>query len=238
MASRGCPFECIYCSTAALHGHKYRIRTAPNIVDEIEYLLSKYKVGGISFVDDNFTMQNDRVRELCQEIRNRNLSVKWGCSTRTDMVTSDLLKEMKSAGCDDIFFGIESLSDDVLKIIKKGPNATVKKAIEIVKKAEEIGIRTHCSFILGLPGETVQSMSRIVDFIDEVKPSGRVIPNALVVLPGTELYQKSFECFSVYPRVSITDITETQIAVVLKFYRLTTKFDKAFKIMPPNIVVE
>jgi anaerobic magnesium-protoporphyrin IX monomethyl ester cyclase len=238
MTTRGCPFECIYCSTAALHGHKYRTRSVTNVVDEVEYLMSKYKVGGVSFVDDNFTMQNDRVRKLCQEIKKRHLSLKWGCSTRTDMVTPSLMEEMKSAGCDNIFFGIESLSDPVLKIIKKGPNATAKNAINTVKQAEGLGIRTHCSFILGLPGETPQTMNRIVDFVDEAKPSGRVIPNELAILPGTEIYQKKHEYFSNHPTVSKADITETQIRVILEFYKLNVNFKKAFKVIPPNIVLE
>lgn len=146
ITTRGCPFECIFCSTAAFHGRKYRTRNISKIVDELEYVKEKYNVTNISLVDDNFTMQKDRVFKLCREIRERNLSLKWGCSTRVDLVSKELLKTMKDSGCEDIFFGIESASQDVLKLIKKGFN--IKQAKKVEKMAERQGIKNHCSFIM------------------------------------------------------------------------------------------
>ncbi|MCP8305161.1 MAG: cobalamin B12-binding domain-containing protein [archaeon] len=236
ITTRGCPFECIFCSTAAFHGHKYRIRETAKVVDELEYLKDKYKANNISFVDDNFTMQKERVYELCRQMKERNLSMKWGCSTRVDLLTEDLLKTMKEAGCDDIFFGIESASQEVLDIIKK--RFTVQQAKDMVIAAEKIGIRTHCSFIIGLPGESAESLNSMIKFFDETKPSGRALPNILEILPGTELYEKREEYFSGKPPIPFADITTTQLDMLLKFYKINFGIEELFRVTPPNIVIE
>jgi len=236
ITTRGCPYECIFCSTAAFHGHKYRTRKMAKVVDEIEYLVRKYRVNNISFVDDNFTMQKEKVYELCREIKSRNLSIKWGCSTRVDLLTEDLLKTMKDAGCDDIFFGIESASQEVLNIIKK--RFSVHQAKEVVKMAESMGIKTHCSFIIGLPRESLDSLNSMIEFVEETKPSGRALPNLLEVLPGTELYEKREEYFAGKQPIPFVDITKTQVEMLLKFYKINYGVEELFRIIPPNIVVE
>jgi len=236
ITTRGCPFDCIFCSTAAFHGHKYRIRETAKVVDELEYLKGKYKANNISFVDDNFTMQKERVYELCRQMKERNLSMKWGCSTRVDLLTEDLLKTMKEAGCGDIFFGIESASQEVLDIIKK--RFTVRQAKDMVIAAEKIGIRTHCSFIIGLPGESVESLNSMIKFFDETRPSGRALPNILDILPGTELYEKREEYFSGKPSIPFANITTTQLDMLLKFYKINFGIEELFRVTPPNIVIE
>jgi radical SAM superfamily enzyme YgiQ (UPF0313 family) len=236
LTTRGCPFDCIYCSTTALHGRKYRTRSVSHIIEQIKFLKNKYKINTVSFVDDNFTMQQERVFELCKLIKKEDLSINWGCSTRTDLLTSKLLAEMKAAGCNNIFFGIESASEKVLKIIKKGVNVNHSK--KIVKQAEKLGIKTHCSFILGLPGETAESMDKIIDFIRETNPTGRVLPNILEAHPGTELYQKIDEYSKKYPNIPFADITKTQIEMLLTFYKQTFKTDELLRVIPPDIVVK
>ena len=191
ITTRGCPFNCIFCSTASLHGRKYRVRDNSRVVDEIEYLVEKYKINNVSFVDDNFTMRKDRVEGLCSEMKKRQVPVKWGCSTRIDLLSKDLVGTMKDAGCEEIFFGIESASQKVLDTIRK--DFSIEQAKQVVRMVEEMGIKTHCSFILGLPGETVESLGQILQFIDEARPSARVLPNVLDILPGTELYERRAE---------------------------------------------
>jgi len=90
ITTRGCPFNCIFCSTAALHGRKYRTRSANNVLDEMEFVQDKYKINVISFADDNFTMKRNRVIELCRGIKERNLDFEWGCSARVDLLSKDL----------------------------------------------------------------------------------------------------------------------------------------------------
>jgi radical SAM superfamily enzyme YgiQ (UPF0313 family) len=236
ITTRGCPFGCIYCSTMAFHGRKYRTRSIPNVLDELEYLIERYKVNNISFVDDNFTMQNDRVFKLCEEIRNRKLSIEWGCSARVDQVSESLLKTMKETGCRDIFFGIESASQRVLDLVNK--RFTVNQAKEAVKKAEQLGIRTHCSFIIGLPGESARSLNEMMSFIDETRPSGRVLPNVLEILPGTELMGKKEEYFENHQSLSNVNITKTQIEMLTRFYANNYGIKELFRVTPPNITIE
>jgi anaerobic magnesium-protoporphyrin IX monomethyl ester cyclase len=233
LTTRGCPFDCIFCSTTALHGRKYRTRSVGNVIDEIEHLQNKYKVNIISFVDDNFTMQNDRVLDLCNEIKKRNLSIEWGCSTRIDLLSDDLLRTMRSAGCGNIFFGLESASQEVLDAIRKG--FSIEKAKEVVKMAEKLGIKTHCSFIIGLPRETVESLNEMVEFVDEVKPSARVLPNILDVLPGTELWASRTEYYANTPDIPVADITRIQLELFFKFYEVNAKTSELQKIAPPDI---
>ena len=235
LTTRGCPFDCIFCSTTALHGRKYRTRSISNVVDEIEYIKNRYNVNVISFVDDNFTMQNDRVFDLCNEIKKRNLTIEWGCSTRVDLLSEELLKAMKSAGCGNIFFGLESASQEVLDTIRKG--FSIDRAKDIVKLAEKLGIKTHCSFIIGLPEETVESLNKMVEFIQDVRPSARVLPNILEVLPGTELWDFKDGYFAETPRIPAADITRFQLELLFKFYEINAKTNELYRIAPPEIEI-
>lgn len=236
ITTRGCPFGCVYCSTMAFHGRKYRTRSIANVMGELEYLIEKFKADNISFVDDNFTMQDKRVFALCEEIKKKNLSIEWGCSARVDQVSEELLKVMKEAGCKDIFFGIESVSQRVLDFVKKG--YSVQQARNAVKTAEKLGIRTHCSFIIGLPRESAQTLRNICKFIEETKPSGRALPNLLVTFPGTELFERKSEYFSNQHSVSLADMTRVQLEIVTRFYKINYGIDELFRVTPPKIVVE
>jgi len=236
MTTRGCPFGCIYCSTMAFHGRKYRTRSIPNVIGELRYLIERFKADNISFADDNFTLQKDRVFSLCEEIRKENLSIEWGCSARVDQVSEELLKAMKSAGCTDIFFGIESTSQRVLDIVRK--RFTVKQAKDAVKTAEKLGIRTHCSFVLGLPGESERSLNNIVSFLEETKPSGRVLPNLLQILPGTELSENTEKFFRNRASISDADKTKAQLEILARFYQLNYGLTELFRIPPPEVVFE
>lgn len=236
ITTRGCPFGCVYCSTMAFHGRKYRTRSVANVIGELEYLIEKFNANSISFVDDNFTMQKERVFKLCEEMKRRNLSMDWGCSARVDQVSEELLYVMKGAGCKDIFFGIESASQRVLDIVRKGFN--VQQAKDAVKTAEKLGIRTHCSFIIGLPGESRRSLNKMLAFIEETKPSGRVLPNVMEVLPGTELSERKEEYFANQPSLSCADTTKAQLELLTRFYKNNFGVDELFRIEPPNVIFE
>jgi radical SAM superfamily enzyme YgiQ (UPF0313 family) len=207
-----------------------------NVVLELEYLIDHYKVDKVSFIDDNFTMQPIRVFALCQEMKKRGLSIKWGCNARVDQVNEEILKVMKEAGCRDVFCGIESVSQRALNIVKKGYR--VQQARDAVKMAEKLGIKTHCSFVLGLPGESKQTLKRMVQFVDETKPSGRALPNLLKIFPGTELSKRKEEYFSNYKPIGLADITKTQLDMFTKFLKVNYGTESLFRVEPPNIVVE
>ncbi len=186
LTSRGCPFQCAFCSTSVMHGKRYRKRDPVKTVDELEYLKNRYNPENFSFVDDTFTVDRERIRTICHEIIRRKLDINWGCSARADTLTPELVKLMSSAGCKGVFFGIESLDDEVLKKIKKGFQAN--RAVRMVKLLMDEGITVDVSFILGLPGDNLKNTERIYNFVKRYKLNGRVLINTLQILPGTDMY--------------------------------------------------
>lgn len=184
VTSRGCPFKCKYCNKAVF-GSKYRFNSPEYVLDEIEYLIEKYKIREIKFWDDVFTIRKKRTEQICEEIKKRKLDLVWSCESRVDIVDYDILKKMKSAGCWQIDYGIESAEQKLLDRINKGIKIeTAAKTIKLTKKA---GISTRGYFILGLPGETIKSANKTIDFA--VK-SGLDSATFFVCVPypGTELY--------------------------------------------------
>lgn len=186
LTGRGCPFNCAFCSTSVMHGRKYRKRDAVKVVDELEYLIKRYNHSNFSIVDDTFTVDKERTKKICEEIIRRNLDINWGCSARADTLDPELIKIMSRAGCRGLFFGIESLDNEVLKKIKKG--FTAKKAVRMVETAIDEGITVDVSFILGLPGDNVKNTEKIYGFVKKHKITGRILINTLQILPGTDIY--------------------------------------------------
>ena len=187
LTGRGCPFNCAFCSTSVMHGRKYRKRDPVKVADELEYLKNRYNHDNFSIVDDTFTIDKERTKKICEEIIRRNLNINWGCSARADTLDPELIKIMSCAGCKGLFFGIESLDDEVLKKIKKG--FTAKKAVRMVEMAVDEGITVDISFILGLPGDNLNNTKKIYEFVKNHKISGRILINTLQILPGTDIYR-------------------------------------------------
>ena len=115
ITTRGCPMQCSFCSSAALHGHKLRRRSYENVVDEIELRLKLENIDTIAFMDDTFTLNKKFVKDLCAEIKRRNLEFWWGCTSRVDTLDEELLQIMKDAGCITLFIGVESADQQMLK---------------------------------------------------------------------------------------------------------------------------
>jgi radical SAM superfamily enzyme YgiQ (UPF0313 family) len=134
ISSRGCPYNCIFCSIHTVHGYKLRQRSVNNVCDEIEYLLQEgYKE--VYFVDDNFTLNNKWVVQLCNQIRQRKLDVAWKCLGRVDSVNEEMLRAMKKAGCYMIQFGMESANQETLNFLRKRFTPTdIVKAANLCKK--------------------------------------------------------------------------------------------------------
>ena len=94
ITSRGCPMQCSFCSSAAMHGSKLRLRSVEKILDEMEYIVNEMGIETIAFMDDTFTLNKRRVLELCEGIENREIKVMWGCTARVDSLNQELLKKM------------------------------------------------------------------------------------------------------------------------------------------------
>jgi anaerobic magnesium-protoporphyrin IX monomethyl ester cyclase len=168
MTSRGCIFWCEFCSSVRMFGRGYRMRSAKNVVDELEYLHNTFGADKFTFYDDAFTVDQSRVEEICREIHNRKLKITWDCGTRVDMVTKDLLQKMKEAGCIAVWLGVEAGSQRVIDAMGKGftPNKT-KKAFRLAK---EVGLITIASVVFGFPGETRESAWETIKLVEEIDP--------------------------------------------------------------------
>ncbi len=164
ITSRGCPMQCSFCSSAALHGKKARRRSVENVVDEIEHLLNDFKhIDTIAFMDDTFTISKRYVEDFCAEIKKRNLVFWWGCTARVDSIDEDLLETMKDAGCMTLYFGVESADQQMLDKMNK--NITIEKTINAFDISRKIGIRTIASCVLGMPDDTKANMKKTIKFV-------------------------------------------------------------------------
>jgi anaerobic magnesium-protoporphyrin IX monomethyl ester cyclase len=183
--TRGCPFSCEFCSNAVF-GISYRERSPANVVDEVEEALS-FGYDRIHFADDVFTLNRERVLKICDEIRKRGLLFKWECLGRVDSIDKELSNAMKDAGCDKIYFGIESGNDSVLKLMNK--KITLEKARRAVYAAHEAGLRTGAFFILCYPGENDDTVLDTLRFAVAL-PLDYLSFTMPYPLPGTALYER------------------------------------------------
>ncbi len=185
--SRGCVYWCNFCTAVRMFGRKYRMRTPKNVVDEIEYLNKKFGAKHFTFYDDAFTVDQSRVKEICQEIKNRKMKIKWNCETRVDMVTRELLRTMKEAGCTDVWFGVESGSQFVINAMDKG--IKIEQTMRAFKWAKEVRLMTVANVILGFPTESRETAWETVRFVEKLDPNdvGYYIATPY---PGTPMYDQ------------------------------------------------
>ena len=185
MSTRGCPFSCEFCSNV-MFGSSCRARSAENVVAEVEDALS-FGYDRIHFADDVFTLDKARVVRICEEIERRKLHFEWECLGRVDSVDAVLLRRMKKAGCDRIFFGIESGNDDVLALMNK--RITVEKAERAVRDAHTAGLHTGAFFILYYPGETDDTVRATLRFALSL-PLDYLSFTMPYPIPGTGLFRR------------------------------------------------
>ncbi len=187
ITSRGCPHQCTFCLwPQVLYGHRLRRRSAKNVVDEIEYLISHYGVDEIDFDDDTITVSKGHIESICNELISRNIKIKWECMGRVDAVDEGTLALMKKAGCDVIFFGFESGSDKILKSIKK--NVTKQQIVDAVKLTRKAGIWAAGSFVIGLPEEDRNTIKETINFAKKLGADYVGFDRA-APFPGTGFYE-------------------------------------------------
>jgi radical SAM superfamily enzyme YgiQ (UPF0313 family) len=183
--SRGCPFKCIFCVGRKMVGAKVRYRNPQKVVNEMEHLAA-FGFRQINVADDLFTSNENHCLKVCDEIIKRGLVIKWTSFARVDTVSVKVLKRMREAGCHTVSFGVESGNREILKRIKKG--ITLEQVIDAVKMCNEAGVSPHASFILGLPGETPETLKETVDFGEKLKNMGVSHGfHLLAPFPGTEV---------------------------------------------------
>ena len=188
--SVGCTNSCHYCSTSRFNGAaKMNFMSAENIINQIknikQYAIEQDKLY-LTFVDDAFAFDSDRIVLLCKELINQKINIKWGCLSRVDHLNYNLIELMKDAGCESIFFGIESCNKNVLA--KANKKISIEDAKDIFKFCKAKGIYTTASFIVGLPEEDESCAELISSFIDDAKPN-KININILRLYPGTQYWQ-------------------------------------------------
>ncbi len=182
VTSRGCPFTCTFCHDAK---GVFRQRSVENVIQEMKLLKERYKVKEIAFWDDIMTLNKAWVYKFCEAQEKEKIGIVWSCYTRLDLIDEPLLRAMKKAGCWNIFFGIESGSQELLDNIKK--KMTLEQLTSQVKLVKKVGIEIRGSFMVGLPGETPEKARQTIQFAIDLDPDYAQFTIA-TPYPGTELW--------------------------------------------------
>lgn len=212
MTSRGCPWQCTFCGAETSWGRGFRGQSIPYVLDSIESALGRLPVKMIQIKDDTFTANRKRALQICQGIRQRGLQFLWSCDTRVDVLSEELLKEMRLAGCQRLSLGVESGSQPILDAINK--KISVQEIIDAGELAKKYGIRVRFYMMLGNRGETAATFRETLGFLERARP-----------------HEYLFSCLSIYP--GTLDFDDAEKAGWLKreayfsgdFQELKTPFD-------------
>jgi len=185
VTSRGCPFQCTYCATKKLWPGAVRYRATASIIEEIRYVKKMFGTKYFNFRDDTFTLNKKRAMEICQRIKKENLGIVWRCDTRADSLDEELVRAMKSSGCVQVSVGIESGSDRILRLVKKGETTTdIKRGIRLLRKYR---IPVSAFIMVGFPTESREEAGLTLDFARSLNVDTLAL-SVVTPYPGTEIY--------------------------------------------------
>lgn len=192
LTSRGCPFSCTFCCLCSISQRKVRYRSILNVVDEIENMIRNFnEMTSVWIHDDSFLLNNNRVIEFCNEIVNRGIKIEFICSGRMKPLNQDMIKAMEMAGFKHVLFGLESGSEKILRTSKKG--ITKDDAISAFKLFAKSPIKIHPFLIVGLPGETLETVKETIELFQTLQKIKYVFVGddlgVLFIYPGTEVYE-------------------------------------------------
>lgn len=205
ITSRGCPFGCIFCDKSVA-GRTYRSLKPKLVVDEMQQLWQQYQPDDLFLFDDLFTLRRERVLLICQEIKQRRLSLKWSAQGRVGLVDLEVLSAMKEAGCTELLFGVESGSNRILSFLKKG--FTREEVIKTFTTCHEVELRAGAYLIVGVPGERKEDIDLTIDLVERVRPS-LLNFSFLTPFPNTRLYQETSRWIGQNDWTEWDDITKT-----------------------------
>lgn len=188
IVSRGCPYHCIFCSGRSVSGLAYRFYSPEMVLRHVAILVNTYKQTYIHFNDDNFVVNKKWMAEVCSLIREHGFhrKVKFGCNGRADNVNEEMLATLRATNFRLINLGIETASNRLLKLIKKGE--TLQEITDGIRLIKKYGFTTHATFIMGLPTETAADREASISFVINEKIDIARFNNA-TPFPGTELYR-------------------------------------------------
>jgi len=182
ITSRGCPYKCIFCEQGS---KPFRARSPKNVVDELELAHKEFGIRELDFFDSSFTIRKQRVIDICGEINRRKLDVVWAARTRVDCITEDVLRAMRKAGCNRIYYGIESGNREILQTLKKSTSLEMYR--EVVSLTKKHDINTFGYFMVGNPYETEATIRQTIRLALELDLDyaqfSKVTP-----MPATEMY--------------------------------------------------
>lgn len=185
---RGCPFNCAYCSSSIFWQRTFRSKSPERIVDEIENLYNSYGFRVFTFPNDLFAVNKKQVMAFCEELKKRQLDIRWICSSRVDTLDEEVIRCMAQAGLKKVFLGIESGSERIQKAIHKNINRD--KVLEICRTLKKYGVTTVSSFMYGFPDETEADLELTAQLASEIYSMGltQIQFHLCAILPGTEFY--------------------------------------------------
>lgn len=191
MTSRGCPFNCSFCSNKLLTGQKYQFRTTSQVRQEIEQIIEKYQVKYLNIADANFLANRNKALEMAEIFKSFNIP--WGSEGLINTITEELLEKLIDCGCSNLAFGIESGSQSRLNKLNKGMTlAQIEKASDILNKYK---MKWKAFFIVGFPDDTLEEMDGTHQFALKIKPS-YISLNSFAPLPGTDIYNTWASAFN------------------------------------------
>ncbi|MBI5892088.1 MAG: B12-binding domain-containing radical SAM protein [Deltaproteobacteria bacterium] len=187
LTSRGCPFDCIFCSQRVITKRRYRYTSSERVIEELDYLINELKQPNITFFDDYFTGNKKRVFELCEMMQKMGFHKKasFGVQTRGDSIDKELMKAMRAANFDSLMFGVETASENLMKLINKAE--TVQENIDAINLAKKMGFATEATFIFGFPTETFDDRFKALSLALQIGVDRARFNNA-TPYPGTAMY--------------------------------------------------
>jgi len=225
LITRGCPFDCSFCTVPTLYGKTFRKRSVEKVIKEIKTIINQgYKE--IFFRDENLTLNKKYLTNICNEILKNKLKFSWMCNSRVDTVDLNLLKLMKQSGCHLIKFGVESGNQKTLTKLKKG--TTIKQIKKTFNFCKQLNIDTLGHFMIGNPGETKKDILNTINFAIQLDPTYASF-DTLLTYPGTtakksmisekeleDLHNYAFRKFYLRPKYIVKNIMSTKTVTQLK----------------------
>lgn len=187
ITSRGCPYNCAFCASAAIWHRNVRYRRLENVISEIENVIDKYGIRQFRFNDDTMTINKKRIIDLCDILKY--FAIAWRCSTRVDSVNPKLLEKMREAGCREISYGVESADQNVLDVLEK--NTKVEAAKTALKWTKEAGMTVRILFMIGTPGEGPDTWKKNIEFLEN-NPWDIAGITTFVPFPGSPIWKEPY----------------------------------------------